>query len=133
IVFQSARAYKQLRKMLVENFLIAVVSLPAGVFNPYSGVKTSILMMDKELAKKTDRILFIKIENDGFDLGAQRRPIDRNDLPDALQVIREYIDKVRNGKLDEFNAEEKPCSALLVKKEKLAENGEYNLTGDRYR
>ena len=133
IIFQSANAYKQLRKMLVENYLYAVVSLPAGVFQPYSGVKTSILLMDKVLAKKTDSILFVKIENDGFDLGAQRRPIDRNDLPDALQVIREYIEKVRNGKADEFNADEKPCSALLVKKEKLAENGEYNLTGDRYR
>ncbi|RCK74531.1 MAG: Type I restriction-modification system, DNA-methyltransferase subunit M [Ignavibacteriae bacterium] len=133
IIFQSANAYKQLRKMLVENYLYAVVSLPAGVFQPYSGVKTSILLMDKVLSKRTDSILFIKIENDGFDLGAQRRPIDKNDLPDALQVIREYIDKVRNGKADEFNADEKPCSALLVKKEKLAENGEYNLTGDRYR
>lgn len=133
IIFQSANAYKQLRKMLVENYLYAVVSLPAGVFQPYSGVKTSILLMDKVLSKKTDSILFVKIENDGFDLGAQRRPIDRNDLPDALQVIREYIDKVRNGKAHEFNADEKPCSALLVKKEKLAENGEYNLTGDRYR
>ncbi|MCA1919638.1 MAG: restriction endonuclease subunit S, partial [Flavobacterium piscis] len=131
--FQSANAYKQLRKMLVENYLYAVVSLPAGVFQPYSGVKTSILLMDKVLSKKTDSILFVKIENDGFDLGAQRRSIDRNDLPDALKVIREYIDKVRNGKADEFNADEKPCSALLVKKEKLAENGEYNLTGDRYR
>lgn len=133
IIFQSANAYKQLRKMLVENYLYAVVSLPAGVFQPYSGVKTSILLMDKVLAKMTDSILFIKIENDGFDLGAQRRPIDRNDLPDALQVIREYIDKVRNGKADEFTTDEKPCSTLLVKKEKLAENGEYNLTGDRYR
>jgi type I restriction enzyme M protein len=133
IIFQSANAYKQLRKMLVENYLYAVVSLPAGVFQPYSGVKTSILLMDKVLSKKTDSILFVKIENDGFDLGAQRRPIDRNDLPDALQVIREYIDKVRNGKAHEFNADEKPCSALLVKNEKLAENGEYNLTGDRYR
>jgi restriction endonuclease S subunit len=119
--------------MLVENYLYAVVSLPAGVFQPYSGVKTSILLMDKMLSKKTDSILFVKIENDGFDLGAQRRPIDRNDLPDALQVIREYIEKVRNGKADAFHADEKPCSALLVKKEKLAENGEYNLTGDRYR
>jgi type I restriction enzyme M protein len=133
IIFQSANAYKQLRKMLVENSLYAVVSLPAGVFQPYSGVKTSILLMDKVLSKKTDSILFIKIENDGFDLGAQRRPIDKNDLPDALQVIREYIDKVRNSKADEFKPEDKPCSALLVKKEKLAENGEYNLTGDRYR
>lgn len=133
IIFQSANAYKQLRKMLVENYLYAVVSLPAGVFQPYSGVKTSILLMDKELAGKTDSILFIKIENDGYDLGAQRRPIDKNDLPDALQVIREYMDKVRNGKADEFNVDEKPCSALLVKKDTLAENGEYNLTGDRYR
>ncbi|MBX6361887.1 MAG: restriction endonuclease subunit S, partial [Acidobacterium ailaaui] len=133
IIFQSAKAYKQLRKMLVENYLYAVVSLPAGVFQPYSGVKTSILLMDKALAKKTDSILFIKIENDGFDLGAQRRPIDKNDLPDALNVIREYIEKVKNGKADEFKPEDKPCSALLVKKEKLAENGEYNLTGDRYR
>jgi len=133
IIFQGANAYKQLRKMLVENYLYAVVSLPAGVFQPYSGVKTSILLMDKVLAKKTDSILFVKIENDGFDLGAQRRPIDKNDLPDALQVIREYIEKVRNGKQKNFKTDEKPCSALLVKKEKLAENGEYNLTGDRYR
>lgn len=141
IIFQSANAYKQLRKMLVENYLYAVVSLPAGVFNPYSGVKTSILLMDKQLARKTDSILFIKIENDGFDLGAQRREIDKNDLPDAANVIKDYIAAVRNGKLESFIAEglsraesrEKPCSALLVKKEKIAENGEYNLTGDRYR
>ncbi len=133
IIFQSANAYKQLRKMLVENHLYAVVSLPAGVFNPYSGVKTSILLMDRQLAKKTDSILFVKIENDGFDLGAQRRPIDKNDLPDALNVIKDYITAVRNNTPELFIAEEKPCNALLVKKEKLAENGEYNLTGDRYR
>jgi len=119
--------------MLVENHLYAVVSLPAGVFNPYSGVKTSILLMDRQLAKKTDSILFVKIENDGFDLGAQRRPIDKNDLPDALNVIKDYITAVRNNTPELFIAEEKPCNALLVKKEKLAENGEYNLTGDRYR
>jgi type I restriction enzyme M protein len=100
IIFQSANAYKTLRKMLVENCLYAVVSLPAGVFNPYSGVKTSILLLDKQLAKKTDSILFVKIENDGFDLGAQRRPIDKNDLPDALNVIKDYITAVRNGCFD---------------------------------
>ena len=53
IIFQSQTAYKQLRKMLVEEYLVAVVSLPAGVFNPYSGVKTSILILDKSLAKKS--------------------------------------------------------------------------------
>lgn len=133
IIFQSATAYKALRKMLVENHLYAVVSLPAGIFNPYSGVKTSILFMDRQLAKNTDSILFLKIENDGFDLGAQRRQIEKNDLPDALNVLKDYLTAVRNGKPETFIAEEKPCSALLVKKEKLAENGEYNLTGDRYR
>lgn len=133
IIFQSANAYKTLRKMLVENCLYAVVSLPAGVFNPYSGVKTSILLLDKQLARKTDSILFVKIENDGFDLGAQRRPIEKNDLPDAVNVIKDYVTAIRNQKPETFIADEKPCGALLVKKEKIAENGEYNLTGDRYR
>lgn len=91
IIFQSANAYKTLRKNLVENWgLYAVVSLPNGVFQPYSGVKTSILFIDKELAKKTDEILFVKVNNDGFDLGAQRRPIDKNDLPAALKIITEH-------------------------------------------
>ena len=69
IIFQGQNAYKALRKMLVENYLWAVVSLPAGVFNPYSGVKTSILLLDRNLAKRTEEVLFVKVENDGFDLG----------------------------------------------------------------
>jgi type I restriction enzyme M protein len=56
--------------------LYGVVSLPAGIFQPYSGVKTSILLLDKSLAKKTDKILFVKIENDGFGLGAQRKELN---------------------------------------------------------
>ncbi len=77
--------------MLVdENNLWAVVSLPAGVFNPYAGVKTSILLLDKTLAKKTDKILFVKVEADGFDLGAQRRPNGKDDLPDALDALRDW-------------------------------------------
>jgi type I restriction enzyme M protein len=133
IIFQSAGAYKQLRKMLVDNHLFAVVSLPAGIFNPYSGVKTSILFMDRQLAKKCDSILFVKIENDGYGLGAQRREQTGSDLPDAVNVISDYMKAARSGALNSFNVEEKPCGALLVKKEKLAENEEYNLTGDRYR
>ena len=54
IIFQSQTAYKELRKMLVENSLVAVVSLPAGCFNPYSGMKTSILILNKSIAKKSD-------------------------------------------------------------------------------
>ena len=124
IIFQSANAYKALRKMLIEeNCLYAVVSLPAGVFQPYSGVKTSILFFDKQLAKKNDEILFVKVENDGFDLGAQRRRIDKNDLPVAFEILRDW----QQGKKIESKL------ALWVKKEKIAENGDYNLTGDRYR
>ena len=84
IIFQSQKAHTALRKMLVEEYLVAVVSLPGGVFNPYSGVKTSILILDKALARRTDRhIAFFKVEADGYDLGAQRRAVDRNDLPEV--------------------------------------------------
>lgn len=141
IIFQSANAYKKLRKLLVENYLYAVVSLPAGIFNPYSGVKTSILLMDKQLAKKTDSILFVKIANDGYGLGAQRREIVGSDLPYALNVINDYLKVVQTGKVDSFKPEDlpraesrgKPCWTLLVKKAQLAENEDYNLTGERYR
>lgn len=133
IVFQSANAYKELRKKLVEeNYLYAVVSLPSGVFQPYSGVKTSILLMDKQLAKKTDKILFVEIQNDGFDLGAQRREIDKNDLPEAIEIINQWQNIIIHSELD---SESLPKSKLvtIVEKSKLAENGEYNLTASRYK
>lgn len=133
IIFQSGNAYKLLRKTLVENnYLYAVVSLPAGVFNPYSGVKTSILLMDRTLAKKTKDILFIKIENDGFDLGAQRRDIDRNNLPDALTILQKYKQSVQEGKKFKISESDKELAHTILK-EKIAESGDYNLTGDRYR
>ncbi len=130
IIFQSQTAYKQLRKMLVEESLVAVVSLPAGVFNPYSGVKTSILILDKSLARKTNTIAFFKIENDGFGLGAQRREIDKNDLPQAHAEIVEYLSCLRSGESTEHC---QPTLGLIVEKEKIAQNGDYNLSGERYR
>ena len=130
IIFQSQGAYKQLRKMLVEDYLVAVVSLPAGVFNPYPGVKTSVLILDRALAKRTDSIAFFKVENDGFDLGAQRRPIDRNDLPRVQAELGEYLRRLREGQsLDDFQ----PVFGIVVEKGKIAEDGEYNLGPDRYR
>ena len=144
IIFQSQNAYKQLRKMLVENYLVAVVSLPAGVFQPYSGVKTSILLLDRALAKKTDRVAFFKVENDGFDLGAQRREIAENDLPQTGQAVKEYMNNGGNMDTQDRQDKEKSCSsmlkslieqgsALIVAKEKIAAGGEYNLSGERYR
>ncbi|MDV6340947.1 N-6 DNA methylase [Nitrosomonas sp. Is24] len=130
IIFQSGNAYKQLREMLVKQYLVAVISLPAGVFNPYSGVKTSILVLDKRLAKKTDAILFAKIDNDGFNLGAQRRPIDKNDLPAAVRNIKAWLASLHNGAAFDV---ESIANLNLVAKEKIGENGDWNLSGDRYR
>lgn len=132
IIFQSGNAYKKLRKMLIENSLYVVVSLPAGVFNPYSGVKTSILFLNKNISKKTDRILFVKVSHDGFGLGAQRRKIKENDLPPALEIIKKYKQSIIEGEEIEFNLNENKI-AHVVKKEKIAESGDYNLTGDRYK
>ncbi len=129
IIFKSDKAYKQLRKALVENnHLVGVISLPSGVFNPYAGVKTSILWLDKSLAKKTDKIIFLKVNADGYDLGAQRRPIDKNDLPAAFAQALAYKEAVLTGK--EFQLPEK--DVILVEKTKLAESGDYNLSGERY-
>ncbi len=128
IIFQSATAYKSLRKMMVEdNYLYAVVSLPSGVFNPYSGVKTSILFFDRQLAKQMDKILFVEVKNDGFDLGAQRKPIKENDLPSAIDAIRTYQKSYDKADL------QLPDNCLLVEKSKIAENGDYNLTASRYK
>ena len=91
IIFQTGTAYKTLRKKLVEDCLVGVISLPAGVFQPYSGVKTSILILDKELNQKSDSIFFAKVENDGFSLGAKRRPINKDDLPIIKQEIYELF------------------------------------------
>ena len=130
IIFQSQNAYKQLRRLLVEESLVAVVSLPGGVFQPYSGVKTSILILDKVLAQKADSIGFFKVEKDGFDLGAQRRPIDKDDLPVLSDDINDYLRRLRSGEsLHDFA----PQRGLAVTKERIAEDGEYSLSGERYR
>jgi type I restriction enzyme M protein len=135
IIFQSGIAYKQLRKYLIEkNFLWAVVSLPSGVFNPYAGVKTSILFLDKVVARKTDRVLFVKVQNDGFDLGVQRRTIEKNDLPAAQRLMQAWQQAVVEKGGEGFDLSQHPeIGALLVEKSRLAENGEYNLSVERYR
>ncbi|MFZ2726821.1 MAG: N-6 DNA methylase [Methylococcaceae bacterium] len=124
IIFQSAKTYKALRQLLVDGgYLWAVISLPAGIFQPYSGVKTSILLLNKPLAKVNKSIAFIKINHDGFDLGAQRRESAKNDLPQALNLLERFaMGEVIDDPLWQ-----------LVPKAKIAESGDYNLTGERYR
>ncbi len=89
IIFQTGRAYQTLRKKIINDSLIGVISMPAGVFQPYSGVKTTILILDKKSSREKDSIFFEKVENDGFSLGAQRKKIIENDLPKILKKIND--------------------------------------------
>ncbi len=125
IIFQSRTAYKSLRKMLVDTSLVAVVSLPAGVFNPYSGVKTSILILDKRVHKQTDKVLFVKVQNDGFNLGAQRRAVVDSHLPEATRLLRAWTTAPK-----EFVSDH--AMAHAVTRAKIGESGDWNCSGDRY-
>ncbi len=128
IIFQSGTAYKALRKMLVDKYLYAVVSLPAGVFNPYSGVKTSILLMDADLAKKTKDILFVKIDNDGYGLGAQRNAVKGGQLEEAISTLKTFRLNCIEGKPFENST-----LANAVSKTEIGKSGDYNLSGERYK
>jgi hypothetical protein len=67
-----------------------VVSLPKGIFSPYSGFKTDILLIDKQIAKQNEIVLFVNVRADGFDPGATKRPIKENDLPEALKILDDW-------------------------------------------
>jgi type I restriction enzyme M protein len=121
IIFQSGTAYRRLRELLVNEALIGVISLPSGVFQPYSGVKTSILILDRRLAKSRSTILFSVVRAIGVSLGIKRTATERNDLP---HVLRDYQAYYADG----------PLSAHSW----LAERGavlsdDCNLSGERYR
>lgn len=123
IVFQSQTAYKNLRQFLVDGgYLYGVISLPAGVFNPYSGVKTSVLLIDRTLAKEKDSILFVKLNNDGFDLGAQRREIKGSEIPDVINIFKDYQDGKDVVERD---------NVVIAKKVDIADR-DYILVGERY-
>ncbi len=130
IIFQSQNAYKQLRRMLVENSLVAVISLPVGCFNPYSGVKTSILLLDKSLARQSHTIAFFKVENDGTDLASKRRANDESDLPLLQTEIHSYLTALKQKK-DVLGLE--LSLGIIVPKESISSKGDYFLGGDRYR
>ena len=89
VLFGSTGAHKELRRRLVENNTVeAVLSLPGGVFNPYSGVKTSVLVFHKGGA--TERVMFLHADNDGFKLDANHdQPIDQDDLPGLIAAFRD--------------------------------------------
>lgn len=127
IIFQGSGDYVTLRKWLTENMgLWAVVSLPANIFQPYSGVKTSILFVDRTLARLTNQIILVKVENDGFSLNTNRNPIKKNDLPSALNLLIDYKkvlpavsskSKESEQKVPEFSEKYNIKFKLLTRKE----------------
>lgn len=90
IIFQSQTAYKQLRETLINHYLIGVISLPSGVFMPYTGVKTSILVLDRTAAKRNPNIMFSEVKHIGISLGVKRTPTEHNDLPAILSDYKAY-------------------------------------------
>ena len=83
VLFGSSSAHQALRKLLVDNNqLEAVISLPSGVFKPYAGVSTGILVFTK--GGRTDSVFFYDVQADGLSLDDKREPVDQNDLPDCL-------------------------------------------------
>ena len=121
ILFNASGAHTKIREILLENGLWCVVSLPGGVFNPYAGVKTSILFFDKTRIEKAE-VLFAKVENDGFSLTAQRRSIIQNDLPEILAGIRQY-------KVGEVSVQTRLHMASY---DQIRDTKDFNLSGDRY-
>ena len=128
IIFQSQSAYAALRRMLVENHLAAVISLPAGVFNPYSGVKTSILILDRAVAKASKHVAFFKIENDGFALGAQRKAVKGSQLAQVKAELGTWLQAARTSSGEGF---ESSLGFAVERKELLAE-GIITLNAERY-
>jgi len=98
ILFKKNKDYVGLRKSLINESLVGIVSLPRGVFKPYTPAKTYILFLNKLLFKKTDQIFYYQINNDGFSLGDQRLPIKENDLPGCLEVVKNYLKNPQNNK-----------------------------------
>jgi len=89
VLFGSTGAHRELRRRLVENHTVeSVLSLPGGVFNPYSGVKTSVLVFRRGGA--TERVMFLHADNDGFKLDANHdQPIEADDLPDLIEAFQD--------------------------------------------
>jgi type I restriction enzyme M protein len=126
VLFGSSGAHLQLRQLLVEqNQLEAIISLPSGVFKPYAGVSTAIMIFTK--GGKTDHVWFYDVEADGLSLDDKRTAIDANDLPDVLAKWQARDKKQATGKKND-----KTAKSFWVSKKDIIEN-KYDLSINRYR
>ena len=115
------------QKMLKEKILLADISLPHGVFKQYASVKTHILIIDTKLAKKTDEVLFIEVENDGFSQGDTREEINGSQLAEALECFNSFKKSVRDKSI--WIKPDKSLRAYTVNKSKLIEGEDSHIIG----
>ena len=101
VLFGSSAAHKAIRKELIEgNRLEAVISMPSGVFKPYAGVSTAVLIFTKTGHGGTDNVWFYDMQADGFSLDDKRSPVNENDIPDIIARFRSFNSLPLEGKGD---------------------------------
>ena len=124
VLFGSSKAHKAIRKELVENHqLRAVISMPSGVFKPYAGVSTAVLVFTKTGAGGTDNVWFYDMKADGYSLDDKRSPIEDNDIPDIIE---------RFHHLEGEATRERTEQSFFVPKDEIVENG-YDLSITKYK
>ena len=124
VLFGSSKAHKDIRRELVENHqLHAVISMPSGVFKPYAGVSTAVLVFTKTGAGGTDQVWFYDMKADGFSLDDKRSEIADNDIPD---IIRRFHDP--DGEKDRQRTEQ----SFFVPKQEIVDN-DYDLSINKYK
>ena len=124
VLFGSSKAHKSLRKELVENHqLRAVISMPSGVFKPYAGVSTAVLIFTKTGAGGTENVWFYDMKADGFSLDDKRSEIEENDIPDIIE---------RFHNLERESARQRTEQSFFVPKQEIADNN-YDLSINKYK
>ena len=124
VLFGSSKAHKDIRKKLIEeNRLEAIISMPSGVFKPYAGVSTGILIFTKTGHGGTDNVWFYDMQADGLSLDDKRSPVSENDIPDIIERFNN-LEKEKDRKRTE--------KSFLVPKEEIVEN-DYDLSINKYK
>ena len=124
VLFGSSKAHKSIRKELVENHkLQAVISMPSGVFKPYAGVSTAILLFTKTGSGGTDSVWFYNMKADGFTLDDKRSEIEENDIPDIIERFHSLEKEIDRDRTEQ---------SFFVPKEEIVENG-YDLSINKYK
>lgn len=124
VLFGSSKAHKGIRKQIVEeNRLEAVISMPSGVFKPYAGVSTAILIFTKTEHGGTDNVWFYDMQADGLSLDDKRSPVDENDIPDIIE---------RYHNLEQEEKRERTEQSFFVPKQEIVDN-DYDLSINKYK